>query len=156
MEDDALESPSKNAPVDTYMLGFSLSHDQLINIIHLSSNWANAGSKDKDPHYEKILEGPTRCRKMQMVVYVWWSRNSSSDPIRWCFSLPYHMQSSLPALHHGPHFDPEPHKWIDKLVKWAAKMDLERCICWGRDPFLQIPQTIKWVHVLLKVVVHSH
>ena len=69
MEKDALESPSKNAPVDTYMLGLSLSHDQLINIIHLSSSWANVGSKDKIlimRKFSKGQQGVEKCKWSSM------------------------------------------------------------------------------------------
>lgn len=126
MEEDALESPSKNAPVDTYMLGLSLSHDQLINIIHLSSNWANAGSKDKIlimRKFSKGQQGVEKCKWSSMFGGVEILAQILSDDVFRCHTIckaPYQLCTMDPTFAwppSAPHFDPEPHKWIDKLVK---------------------------------------
>ena len=121
MEEDALESPSKNAPVDTYMLGFSLSHDQL-----LSSNWANAGSKDKILIMRKLSKGQQgveKCKWSSMFGGVEILAQILSDDVFRCHTIckaPYQLCTMDPTFAwppSAPHFDPEPHKWIDKLVK---------------------------------------
>ncbi|GFY87427.1 signal responsive 1 [Actinidia rufa] len=67
-------SIASQAHLGAYMLGPSLSQDQLFSIIDFSPNWAYAGSEIKVLITGKFLKSQQDLEKMQVVMYVWRSR----------------------------------------------------------------------------------